>query len=70
MTTGERKALNSQISGIKILPADKGNTTVVLSTEQYNEKMQQILSDPGYGKLNRDPKVAKERQIKQAIDDD
>ena len=71
MTAAERIALNrlSKRTDIKILPADKGNTTVVLSAQQYSEKMNQLLDDPGYIKINKDPTAVKERQIRKAIDE-
>jgi PHD/YefM family antitoxin component YafN of YafNO toxin-antitoxin module len=36
-----------------ILPADKGNATVVMSDQDYRNKMQTILNDPVYKKLKR-----------------
>ncbi|XP_045466656.1 uncharacterized protein LOC123675350 [Harmonia axyridis] len=39
-----------------ITPADKGNITVILSTEQYEQKMNQLLQDSSvYKQLRRDP---------------
>jgi len=40
---------------ITILPADKGNATVVLSnTFHYNQKLGALLQDPAYRRLVKD----------------
>ena len=71
LAVGERKALNSlsRRKDIKILPADKGNTTVVLSADDYNRKIEELLSDSAYTKVNKDPTAVKERKIRKVIDD-
>ena len=71
LTAGERKALTSlrRRSDIKILPADKGNTTVILSDEQYKEKMNELLRDQAYVKVNKDPTAVKEKQIRKVVDE-
>ena len=49
------KNLKAKKQRLKILPADKGNATVVLSHNQYHTKVtEHITSDP-YTILNRDP---------------
>ena len=71
LTAGERKALTSlrRRSDIKILPADKGNTTVILSDEQYKDKINELLRDQAYVKDNKDPTAVKEKQIRKVVDE-
>ena len=38
-----------------MLPADKGNTTVVMNTSDYKKKIKNLLSDKAYKKLDKDP---------------
>ncbi|XP_046393740.1 uncharacterized protein LOC124161462 [Ischnura elegans] len=40
---------------IKVLPADKGNATVLMNSEDYHQKILDILRDQAYRKINRDP---------------
>lgn len=40
---------------LTILPADKGNVTVVLNTADYNCKIEALLQDPAYRSLAKDP---------------
>ena len=40
---------------IVIMKADKGNATVVMDKEQYDEKLKDILQPPTYKRINRDP---------------
>ena len=40
---------------IIVLPADKGNMTVVINTSDYKKKMKGLLSDKTYRKLDKDP---------------
>ena len=40
---------------IVLLPADKGNATVTMKTEEYNKKIHELLDPAVYRKLNRDP---------------
>ena len=40
---------------IKILPADKGRTTVILDSTEYYQKMEGLLQDGIYKKLKNDP---------------
>jgi hypothetical protein len=39
---------------ITVLPADKGNATIVLLNEDYHSKIRNMLSDPVYKKLTAD----------------
>jgi hypothetical protein len=45
-----------------ILPADKGNATVVLSSTDYHNKIKVVLDDPVYRRLTTDPTNSFERQ--------
>jgi hypothetical protein len=47
---------------ITVLPADKGNATVVLLSEDYCSKIRNIQSDPIYKKLTADPTNKTKRQ--------
>ncbi|XP_071442881.1 uncharacterized protein [Hetaerina americana] len=53
----ERRALNTlrKNSAITVLPADKGNATVLLNAEDYHRKIQELLHDPTYRTIPRDP---------------
>ena len=55
----ERAALKllKEDKDITVLPADKGNATVVMDTAQY-EKVKNLLADPVYKKLKKDPTPA------------
>ena len=46
-----------------IVPADKGNATVLMDRESYDEKMNTLLDDPVYGKLKRDPRNSAESKV-------
>lgn len=48
---------------IKIYPADKGNATVIMNTEDYKSKVLEHLSDPNYHRINGDPTKALETTI-------
>uniref|UniRef100_A0A3B3HLM2 Reverse transcriptase domain-containing protein n=1 Tax=Oryzias latipes TaxID=8090 RepID=A0A3B3HLM2_ORYLA len=50
---------------ITILPVDKGRTTVILDTEQYEKQMDEILHDRNtYEALKKDPTEAKKKKLK------
>ena len=51
-----------------ILPADKGNATVVMKTEDYDKKIQELLDPAEYKKLNRDPTNKTLRKTNQLIE--
>ena len=51
-----------------ILPADKGNATVVMEREDYNRKVRELLSDAtAYRKLPRDPTEAQEAKLSRKL---
>ena len=52
-----------QKGDIVILPADKGNATVVLDKIQYEEKMRTLLENAVYHKISKDPTGYIERKI-------
>jgi len=57
ITRQKRLALQdlSKDTDIIILPADKGNTTVVKNTSDYRKKMKTLLENKTYTRLNKDP---------------
>ncbi|XP_011859451.1 PREDICTED: uncharacterized protein LOC105556945 [Vollenhovia emeryi] len=66
----ERLALRSikQNDDILILPADKGNTTVVMDKKDYHNKVNTLLSDAQvYKKLKRDPTTSVEKKTSSLI---
>ena len=48
---------------IVILPADKGNATVVMDCEDYVGKINEMLKDGAYGKSKKDPTTAVESKV-------
>ncbi|XP_037506744.2 uncharacterized protein LOC119382905 [Rhipicephalus sanguineus] len=68
----ERKALKRlrDNKDIVILPADKGNATVVLDTQDYENKMRLMLEDDRtYVPLNRDPTAKVQRDLQKLLAD-
>ncbi|XP_071447161.1 uncharacterized protein [Hetaerina americana] len=57
ITREEKRALLSlrKNPDITVLKADKGNATVLLNTMDYHRKVQQLLQDPAYRTITRDP---------------
>ncbi|XP_062704716.1 uncharacterized protein LOC134287025 isoform X2 [Aedes albopictus] len=54
---------------ILITKADKGNKTVILSAEEYETKMEEMLQDATtYQKINYDPTARVSRKIKSILD--
>lgn len=60
------KALKKN-ENIIILPADKGNATVVMDTADYKRKMYDILEDGTYKQTNRDPTTYLEKTTRTKI---
>ena len=52
---------------IVVLPADKGNATVVMNRSSYDEKIEQMLADSTYRKLKKDPTTKVEKEIGVAL---
>ncbi|XP_046398173.1 uncharacterized protein LOC124164978 [Ischnura elegans] len=69
ITLKERAALNAlrENKNIVILPADKGNATVLLEKEKYNSKVEELLSDTIYNKLQKNPMAKAERETRAMI---
>jgi hypothetical protein len=57
-TSQEEEAIKelAKDKSIKILKADKGNVTVVMDTEDYENKLTAMVNTEEYRKINRDPK--------------
>ncbi|XP_046407443.1 uncharacterized protein LOC124172079 [Ischnura elegans] len=66
LTRAEREAICElrKIDDSLILPADKGNATVIISEEDYRKKVCGLLDDPTYKELNSDPTAKIQRNIK------
>jgi hypothetical protein len=64
LTKAEREALRNlkKNTEFTILPADKGNATVILNTVDYKGKITSILEYPCYRRLARDPTESTERK--------
>ena len=60
------KALRKD-SSIIILPADKGNATVVMNTVDYEDKVMQLISTDNYIALKKDPTASIERKVYQTL---
>ena len=65
--TKEHRGALREIKGWKdevILPADKGNATVVMKRSDYDEKMEQLLQDlTTYRRLPKDPTPTEESHL-------
>ena len=66
---GMMKALSDlrKDEDIVILPADKGNATVVLDKKDYTEKMNQMLEGETYKAITKDPTTRVETKITTAL---
>ncbi|KAL0269180.1 UNVERIFIED_CONTAM: hypothetical protein PYX00_006992 [Menopon gallinae] len=53
---------------IIILPADKGNATVILNKTDYQEKMEQLLENSTYTKTKKDPTQNILRNLRKELD--
>ena len=69
LTKKERMALKGlgKNNHLTILPADKGNATVILNTMDYKLKIASLLEDSTYKKLNKDPMDSTERKTTQLL---
>ena len=56
------KELRSQEDEV-ILPADKGNATVVMRRENYNTNLRRILETTTYRQLKKDPTAVQENRL-------
>ena len=69
ITTKEKKAIKNLNADkdILILAADKGNATVVMKTDDYKEKIKNLLDPVTYKKLKHDPTTTILRKTNQLI---
>ena len=69
LTKVQRSALKDlrATDDVIILPADKGNTTVVMSKEEYDRKIITLLDTPTYKRLPRDPTASQESKISRTL---
>ena len=65
----ERQAVKSlqDDNNIIILPADKGNTTVVMDRVEYSNKLADLIGNGGYCKVKKDPTLKTERKLSQIL---
>ncbi|XP_046396739.1 uncharacterized protein LOC124163714 [Ischnura elegans] len=66
ITRDERAALHRlrNNSDIVILPADKGNATVIMKRDEYDKKIEDVLKDTAYRPLKSDPTESRVRKTK------
>ncbi|XP_071052133.1 uncharacterized protein [Onthophagus taurus] len=69
LTVGEKTALRSikEKSEIVVLPANKGNGTVVIDRKEYDDKMMNLLNPATYRKIKKDPIDRIVRKMKELI---
>ena len=56
-----------QDDSIRILPADKGRTSVVLNTDTYHDKMKTLIETSPYQLLNKDPTDRLSRKLTEKL---
>ncbi|XP_046397784.1 uncharacterized protein LOC124164498 [Ischnura elegans] len=68
-TAAERKALQELKNNedLLIIPADKGNATVIMKRSDYNDKITTLLSSATYKELKSDPTAKLERSTRSII---
>ena len=68
-TKDERLAIKSLQcdKNIKILPADKGNATVVMDKVEYYNKLADLIASGGYCKVKRKPILKTVRKLSQIL---
>ena len=52
---------------LSYIPADKGNSTVMMNRTEYNEKINNLLDDGTYRPLKKDPTLKLERTINEQL---
>ena len=69
MMKDEKLALKklAEDKDIVFLPADKGNATVVLNKEDYNQKMNDLLKDASYKQMKSNPTTKVEKKVADAL---
>ena len=65
LSKAESQGLNQlkKHQNINIFPADKGNVTVIMDKEDYEYKINDLISTGNYNKLQKDPTTIVERKI-------
>ena len=65
----ERRALKDlkRNDAITLLPADKGNTTVILDTEEYEQKAKELLGKPPFQEVSRNPTTRNEKRVNDGL---
>lgn len=48
---------------LTIIKADKGNAVVIMTTEDYNQKLHEVLNDPAFKKIKKAPTAKIERTL-------
>ena len=54
-------------NSIIILPADKGNATVVMDMVEYSNKLADLIGNGGHCKIKKDPPPKTERKLSQIL---
>ena len=69
LTSRQHKAIRDlrRDKEIVVLPADKGNVTVVMDQSDYTVKMEALLEDSAYRRLKYDPTTKVEARITSAL---
>lgn len=69
ITTAELEAIKSlrENENIVVLPADKGNATVVLDSSEYKDKISALLNDTTYRPIKRNPTNSLEKRTRALI---
>ena len=69
LTSRHHKAIRDlhRDNEIVVLPADKGNVTVVMNQSDYTAKMEVLLEDSAYRRLKCDPTTKVEARIASAL---
>ena len=57
------KSLKKKSKDLKIVPADKGNATVVIANSQYHQKMEEHLKSGTYPLLKKNPTESLSRKL-------
>ena len=57
------KSLKKKSKDLKIVPADKGNATVVMANSQYQQKMEEHLNSGTYSLLKKNPTESLSRKL-------
>ena len=69
ISSEENRALKNlrNDESITIIPADKGNATVILNRTDYRQKLQDIIEKGNYKIIKKDPTLTTERKLKSLL---